>query len=354
MSAKCPACGESIWVPYTSEDRAAGDDAAFEPDNEPAAAGDEPAASEPPPLEPAGEDVFASVPASSPATSRDGPNLESRRRETPQEDINCPNCHAANESTAAVCRFCGTSLEGVVPQPKAEWTPPKFDVGEIMSSTWRLYTQNIGLLIGCMLLVLLIGFLAAILFAVPVAFAAIALQDDAPIVIIPAVIVFIPICIVLGLAFQIGQTNLFLRIARGETASVGDVFFGFKDGRRFIARAFLVSLTAFAAVLVGSVLCCAPAIVVVLVVWPALPILLDTNPPGGEIIGRTIEFIKQDFGAVIAAGAIGIGIQMLAQFVPYVGIILQLFAVPFAQVMLMFAYLRITQQFTAVDRMSGS
>jgi hypothetical protein len=96
-------------------------------------------------------------------------------------------------------------------------------------------------------------------------------------------------------------------------------------------------------------LCCAPGILVSLAWWPAFPLLLNRDPPGGNIIGDTIEFVKLRFGEVLAVGAVAMGIQVVSSFIPYLSIILQLFVVPFAQLMFMVAWLRLTEQKTAVD-----
>jgi uncharacterized membrane protein len=263
--------------------------------------------------------------------------------------VHCPSCAAENDAGSPVCRYCGTSLEGVRPTTAPDWRPPRFDVSEIMSTSWRLYTQEIGLLIGCQLLFLLSIFVMEGILGIPIFIAFAALQDDAAILVVPFLVLAVPILFVAISTMMIGLTRLYLNVARGQPHSVGDLFFGFTDGRRFIGRGLLVWITAAALILVGTLLCCVPGLIVSICWWPALPLLLDRDCPAGDAIGRTYELVKQNFGSVLAVGAIAFAVQMVAGMVPYLGVILQLFAMPFALLMTTVAYLRLTEQKAAFD-----
>jgi hypothetical protein len=352
LSAKCPACGEMIWVPYSQA--AASADARTTQPVVPPPIPDDPLGEPFPPVEAGGTTRGAEAPGQ-PLPSQDDKILEDAfepppRRRIVAADVVCPGCQASNDAGARECRFCGTSLEGVEPRASERiWSPPRFDVSEIMSASWRIYTQEIGLLIGSMLLMMLYGLVLGAVIAVPIVLLAITLKDDALLVLIPLGIVGFPIMILMGVALQIGQTRLFLNVARGSGAGIGDLLYGFGDGRRFILRGVLVSITVTGMMLLGMLLCCAPAILVMLTCWPALPLLLDRDPPGGTVVGEAIELVKQRMGDVLAIGAIGMGIQIAAGIIPYLGVIIQLFAVPFTMLLFMLGYLRMTEQKTAVD-----
>ena len=368
LSAKCPACGDAIWVPYPHEahgrsvpDSGELEDALEEPEDRFDLEQDVPDDSpyedapspEPPPVPLDGaESDETPVEADADELVLDAVPVEEsmpRRREAPRDEVSCPNCHASNDPGATHCRICGESLEDAETVAPDGAALPKFDVNEIMSTTWRIYTDRLGLLIGAMLLGGLCVLIGMFVMGIPVVIAAVALQDAAAFVVIPALAVLFPLLIVIGTAFQVGTTRLYLNAAQGTSPSVSDIFYGFGDGRRFILRAIVLSLAMYAAVLAGFILCIFPAFLVGMVVWPAFPILLHRDPEGTDAVGMTIEFIKRDFGPVITVGAIVFGISMAAGMIPYLGAVLQLFAVPFTQLLTFVAYCRMTEQRTAID-----
>lgn len=346
LSAKCPACGSPIWVPYAHE---VGGPAPENVDPEIPAAGTD---TDPfggilsEPARPSGpvEEFTAQTNDEPVAAAGDVPLRRAARAQ-----VRCPNCAAENDVGSPVCRFCGTSLEGVQPEAPREWRPPRFDISEIMSTAWRFYTQEIGLLIGCQLLFLLTVIVMEAAIGIPIFAAAVALQDDAAVVIIPLVIIAIPFIFVAIAAMFLGLTRLYLNVARGEPHGVGDLYYGFTSGRGFLGRALLVWLAMMALMLVGSLLCCLPGLLIMMCWWPAFPLLLDRDCSAGDALGQTYELIKQKFGEVLAVGAIAFAVQMVAGMVPYLGVILQLFAIPFAMLMTTVAYLRLTEQKTAFD-----
>lgn len=365
LSAKCPACSEVIWVPY-STDSDASESAASAPEAtesadppEPDVAPQEigiPLAKEPGP-DPL--DELASASADDATGANETPQDIPRRRSAPE--IVCPGCQATNEPGTQNCRFCGTSLEGVEPVDQSEPRPiPSFDVGEIMVSAWKLYTQELGLMLGATVIMTFLPALVILPCVIPIGIAAAAAaaagdEEAILLIVIPAVIILLPVLLALGAAMQLGQTKLYLNIARGDGPSIGDLFWGFKaEGRPLILPALLVMVAVGALMLVGTILCCAPGILVMLSAWPALPLLVDRRLTGSDAIGQTIEFCKRELGQVLGVGAIAMGLQMLPSFIPYIGVILQLFAIPLAQLLIAIGYLRMSRQPTQFERWKRS
>jgi hypothetical protein len=222
-----------------------------------------------------------------------------------------------------------------------------------MSTTWRLYTQEIGLLIGSQLLLILIGIVAGLAVAgfavLPVIAAVSAFGDNGALIAIPVGLVAVPLLFLLSGALLVGQTRLYLNVARGQGAALGDILFGFREGRGFVLSVLLIKLAAAALGLVGTLLCCAPGVIVGLCVWPALPLLLTQNCSGSDAIGRTYELAKAQFGPVLGVGAVAAGVSTVAGMVPYLNTILWLFAVPFALLFSTVGFLRLTEQTSAFD-----
>jgi hypothetical protein len=342
LSAKCPACGSPIWVPYPHEvpPAAAAPDEAPAPGGEPAAAAQANPFGSEEPGRPAGDEaVIKPADADAQAVSTVGQPLT----------VHCPNCAAANDAGAPACRFCGSSLEGVQPTAPPDWRAPRFDVSEIMSTSWRLYAQEIGLLIGCQLLSMLTMAGFVVVLAVPIAIGVAILQDQAAVLVVPIAVLALPLLFVLMAMLSIGMTRLYLNVSRGLPRSVGDMFYGFGEGRRYLGRALLIMVAALASILAGALACCIPAILIFMCWWPAMPLLLDRDCPGGDAIGRTYEFARQKFGQILGVGALAFAVWFIAGMVPYLGGILQIFAAPFAALMTTVAYLRLTEQTTAFD-----
>ena len=344
LSAKCPACGEIIWVPLNPTEESG---AAPPPDSGDVAADDGYSLAGGP------NDVPEEVPAAESGAASSEPELIPRRRDG--AEVHCPGCHAANDATARNCRFCGGSLEGAAPVQAEPPTIPAFDVSEIMSSAWKLYQQELGLMLGAAVIMMFLPVLVILPCVIPVivGVSAAGAQDEEAVllIIIPAVLVLLPVMLAFGAVMQLGTTKLYLNIARGDGPSITDLFWGFTaDGRPLILPVMLVMLAAGALMLVGCLLCVAPGMLISLCWWPALPMLIDRRLTGSDAIGQTIEMCKKDLGSILAIGAIAMGVQMVPGFIPYIGVILQLFAVPLAQLLIIIGYLRITRQATQFER----
>lgn len=321
LSAKCPACGEAIWVPQQSEaprDAAAGPGA-------------------PPPLLEQAEDRHAAEPA------------PERREPGYRRPLHCPVCGSGNSARAKTCSACGYQFRPEDRDADEGWNPPRLDIGEVFSTTWTLYTRELGTLIGCVFVEFLLFFAIALLLVVPIIAVGVGLGDEAPIVIGPAIAVaillFVPFAVLVG----IGHVNLFLRAARGEPVSVGNLFYGFGEGRRFFGRMLVLSICLGLLMLVGTILCILPGVIVSWLIWPAARFLIDRDLSAGDAMGVTYEEVKRDLGTVLIVGLVAWGIGLLAGFIPYLGVILMLFTFPFCELLYSVAYLRLTAQRTAAD-----
>ncbi len=353
LSAKCPACGEAIWVPYpherqaTSAPSSARGESAVPPLVPPA--GDDvlrpPLQAEAPrrPEGLAGDEIFETDTAAPRAPAGARPY---RRRES----LNCPTCGAPNERPARQCQFCNALLpEAAHTDDDRPWTPPAFDVGEVMSSAWKVYSSELGLLIGCLLLMYVLFLGLGVLIALPIVGAAVALQNEPEVAVTVGALIGIPAMLFVSAAILIGHTHLYLKAARGPGAGVMDLFYGFTDGRRFILRALLVGVVLVFLMLIGFLLFCIPGLVVMLVAWPLYFILLDRDPPGGDVLGIAFNEIRDKFVPVILIGLLAFAINMVGSVIPYLGIIVSLFTAPYIQLMCAIGYLRMSRQRTAVD-----
>jgi hypothetical protein len=326
LSAKCPACNEIIWVPLAGQ-----------------------ASAEPPPSEGGGYALSAEPP---PDPSVDKTLEGSAEREIPKRraapQVKCPNCLAPNDATAQACRYCGTSLTGA--EPIVESLPPvrKPDVGEALSTAWRVYQNNIGLLIGVFLITLPLGLLAlAIGLAPAFLLAAIAGEADgdmAPVGFVGGMVCTIPLLIVLGVPLVIGVTHFQLKIARGIPASLGDLTYGFgPEGRTLIPGMFVIVLVSGIAglTILGSIF-----------VWPLALFYVHERKPLGDTFSRFFNRLGDEIGFVLLIGLIIYGISATVSVLIYpccIGILMLPFIAPFLSVLAAVGYLRLVGERTAFD-----
>lgn len=360
LSATCPACGESIWVPYPHELAAAGNQPppAPEPEAEldryeleqddpfadetsarsPSAATDNPyaiGATESPEDE-TGSDPFEPSPAEMPGADH---------RETVRT---CERCATENDPDALRCRACGAELSPRQPAAYDDgWQPRDPDIGEIMQSSWGIYTGEMGLLIGGWLLMGVMGFGAGICCLIPMGivmaiFVAIG-GDMVWVGVVLGILLTLPLLIVATAILRIGYVYFCINIARGTSGGIGDLFYGIGEGRALIPGGLVVTL------MVGLATLCTCG-VASLVVWPLWYTQVFRRPTAGEVVGLGIEIIRQEFVTVLVVGLIFAGIYLAASFLPYIGFIVLIFAMPFLEMLYTVGYLRMERERIVVDR----
>jgi len=263
--------------------------------------------------------------------------------------VKCPNCSAANDATAQACRYCGSSLAGAEPIVDSTTSPTrKPDVGEALSTAWRVYQNNIGLLIGVFLITLPLGVLAIAIGVLPAFLLAViageADRDAAPIGLAAGLVCSIPLLILLSVPLTIGFTYLQLKIARGVPASLGDLTYGFGPaGRALIPGMFVIMLVSGIAgvTILGSML-----------VWPLAFIYVHERQPLGDTFARFFNRLGDEIAFVLLIGLIIYGIGTVVGFLIYpccIGVLLLPFVGSFLSILAAVGSLRLAGERTAVD-----
>jgi zinc-ribbon domain len=342
LSATCPACGESIWVPYAHE-------LAARTDQPPPPAADLPATEENAPEEP--------LPGPSISETRDADVDEpfaadvSVQRYGRQRGPTCEHCGTENDADARQCRACGADLPPAQePAAHDAWQPRDPDIGEVLQSSWKIFIDEIGLLIGAMLLVMLVSFGIAIVCFIPAgigAAVAAAIDNDLiPLGIGAGLLVTIPLVIAASAAIQIGYYQLNLNVACGRPAGIGDLFYGFGEGRSQILPLIVVGLLCAIAVIftcyLGS-----------FIVWPFGFLVVHRRTDTGEGVSMGFELLQKEFVNILLVGLVIFGINAaigMLNMCFYIGLILMIFAVPYIMMLEAVGYLRIERERTAVDR----
>ncbi len=365
LSATCPACGESIWVPYAhqlgaqsdeqrppeSEDESAdeyeldGDDS-FVPDSTSTA-----------------PDTDADNPFADESSPQDPPDAESyalarSQAEEPARDVGvtCEHCGTENEPGAEQCRACAADLQPPpVPPPRRRRPDTRDpDIGAILGSSWKIFVDEIGLLIGAMMLLILISIGVGLVCAIPAGIGAAigaAVDDDLIFVgYLAGILLSLPLSIVANAVLQIGYVRLNLNVARGLPAGVGDLFYGFGEGRSHIIPVVVVGLAA-------AVFTFCTCLLGILVVWPysflCSLLIVHRRTDTGDSFNQCIELIQKEMGTVLLIGLMLVGAYIAISMLNlcfYIGLILAIFAVPFLVMMMTVAYLRMERERIAVDR----
>ena len=257
--AKCPGCGEVLTVPEP-------DSAGFDESDV-----DDRKAPSPPPL-----------PA---ASDRTGTKT-------------CPMCGAEVSRRAQKCDACGEEFdEESLPRKRSRKRGHQvIDAMDVFSTTWRIFQQNIGLLLGVVGVCFALGIVAygvmfAVMFAITGGMPGERELDQPDTIMIFVVVMFLLIFGVTGLYLNIGINKLMLAIARGDKAELGMIF----GGGRYVARAFLVGFLYQLMVTAGSYCCVIPGILLTLMFWPYLYIIVDEDCPGMDSLSKAKEITSKNW-----------------------------------------------------------
>jgi hypothetical protein len=283
-------------------------------------------------------------------------------------EFHCPHCNKALRTSddkagrLVKCPHCGDTttvpkgpphtadsflrdeqLEGATFEPisRPAPTPILVDAGEIISTSWTIFKSQMGLLIGAVVIV-------GIVIGIPTAvsnFIGNGLKHNLfPRDLVPIVAIVYFVLLLLGWILQIfltvGQTILFLKIARGQPAELSDLF----RGGHYLLRAIGASLLVGLMICGGFVLLIVPGILLALMFWPFLYVLVDADPPGMGCISRAREITRNTWGTVFLLWLTTVGLVFLGALACCVGM---LFTIPLSTLLFAVAYCRMTGQPTA-------
>ena len=300
--AKCPGCGELIVVPKSE---------AVEDSYEEAAS----------------DDDGAEMTAPSPATK------------------SCPMCGAENPRRAKVCQACGEEFVGAARQAGSkERTHQIIDAGDVLSATWKIFQQNLSVLVLSTLAC--VGICLGVYAVFIAVFAAISISLQPQMGRQEAELIINLLSLPLGIGITAlvaylnsGVNRLLLAVARGEEATVNMIF----SGGRYAMRSFLVGILFNMMTTFGFYCCIAPGILLWLMFWPFLYIIVDQDSPGLESLTKAKDLTTNNwlsvFVLILAASGIG-----LVGTVTCVGVV---FTMPVTWLSFAVAYCKMTGQRTA-------
>jgi hypothetical protein len=261
-------------------------------------------------------------------------------------------CGAQIKKAATRCRFCGETLAR---RPRAgSWTPTTIDAGDILNRSWEIYKRELGLLIVSILIAFgipfvvnfALGFIQQIVVLAVVGVGAGGPGGGNPnaaakgfvVLGIGMWVVSFLINLAVQTYMQAGLAVFMLRVARGESPEIADLFSGMKYFWRFLWGSLLYGIMAA----VGFLLLIVPGIFIVLMFWPFEYVIVDRNSGVIDSLQESREATSGNFLAVFLLALAGFGINLLGVCPGlFIGL---LFTMPLTTLMLAVAYCGMTGQ----------
>jgi DNA-directed RNA polymerase subunit RPC12/RpoP len=287
-------------------------------------------------------------------------------------EFHCPHCDKALRTSddkagrLVKCPHCGETstvpqgppdtadsflqdeyLEGATIEPRSRptATPIFVDAGEIISTSWAIYKSQMGMLIGAVVLVAVLVMAANYLPAILGLLVEIGMQNNRMGrggIGVGQIIqfAFFPLIWIFQIYMTTGQTILFLKIARGQPTEIGDIF----RGGHYLVRSVGVSLLFGLIAGIGFILLIVPGLIAMLMFWPFIYVLVDSDLPGVGCLWRAREITRNTWGAILLIWLTSFGLNLLGVLACCVGV---LFTAPLSMLLFAVAYCRMTGQSTA-------
>lgn len=247
----------------------------------------------------------------------------------------CPMCGETNQRSATTCAFCGEAL-GDAGDDELRG-PRVFDAGDVISKSWTIYKRELATVLGSVFVAGIVSAMVGVPRGVLGFMAQLQVQQgqqpDASLVLI-ANLLQIPEFL-LAWFLNIGVTKVLFKVARGQEASIGEIFSGGPYFLRMIGSTVVFGLM----LLAGLLAFCIPMIIVGLMFWPYVYVLVDKNPSGIDCLWRAKEITKGNWGSAFVLALAAMGINLLGLAACCVGVI---FTGPLTTLFFAVAYCQMT------------
>jgi len=208
------------------------------------------------------------------------------------------------------------------------------DLGSIMNYAWAVWKNNLGLLIGAMVVVMLIS---GAISGVSNVFTNMIVRTNLRNLVPVFALAFALVQMCANTYLTVGLMQIVFKLARGQRADFTELFGG---GELFLP-ALGTNLLFALATGIGYLLCIIPGIVVLLLWWPCVFLVIDGKATVMESFGLAREVTANNIGTTILLWLAGIGISLLGLAACCVGIVA---AAPLVAVMYGVAYLMMSGQ----------
>lgn len=205
--------------------------------------------------------------------------------------------------------------------------PTRIELDVVMSEAWRIFKDQMGLLVGAIIVVAAVNWAYGIFTSILKTL----ILDDLDAIGVLIYVVFYLLGQVLSIFLGIGNWILVLNVASGRHASLNDLFSGGPYMLRIIGASLLFSLM----VLLGFLALIIPAIIIALMFGQFYFLILDRNMPIMESLSASRRITDGNKGTLFLIALIGFGLGVIGLLMCIVGV---LFAAAYAAVIWVVAY----------------
>jgi len=222
--------------------------------------------------------------------------------------------------------------------------PTRIEVGDVFGRAWEIFKDNMGLCIGAVVIVGIINYVVAQIANVSSSMVGAAADDE----VVAVVFALLGSCAaqLFALWLNIGQGLLFLKVGRGQEASLADVFRGGPYYLTVLGASLLVSLICFA----GFLLLIVPGIIFALMFSQVFYLILDRNVGITESLELSKQITSGNKAMIFLLWLLSAGLILAGFLMCCVGLF---FTVPLSTLMWTVAYLAMTGQPTADQVRTG-
>jgi phage FluMu protein Com len=199
------------------------------------------------------------------------------------------------------------------PSGPGEYQPPvskgTLDFNDIFSRTWTIFKQQWGMCVGVFVLFAVIRFVFNIVVGQGSQFVGVAARDKA--VLIAVTLLANIVTIVFAAWLQVGLTKCFLKMAKGKTVEIGELFTGATHLLPILAASILFGII----VLLGFVALIVPGIILSLMFSQYYYLIIDRNASIIDSLKMSMDLTDGNklmlFAIGLVAGIVGTLVTLL-------------------------------------------
>ena len=234
------------------------------------------------------------------------------------------------------------STDGLAADPMATAGVGSLDVGDVCSTSWAIYKDQMGLVLGGVVIALFIQQMAGAPASIVNQIMQLGDVDDQTAMILVVVVGVLQVLSGLVQIYMMcGTTRLLLNVVKGQPAEISDIF----RGGPYFGRMLICSIVFGLMACLGLVFCIIPGIIIGLMFMPFGNVLVDRDTKGLDALWQARDLTSGHKVTLFVLSILMMGIQFLGLMACCVGVF---FTTPLVTLMGTVAYMRLSGQKTIV------